>query len=293
MKLRKKRKKRKRRRKKREKRKRRRKKRKKLMNNKNLGIIIVVTALSVLFWFLADRWILSPARFSDLSVLIPLLVSFIVLVSSAVIAFLVLNRYVFKITLVFLLIIPFFIFFKFSFYYLLSATLMIWFQMYAIKLIREEAAERHKINIRMILRRGAPPILTAFFIMISFAYFLSPAIQSIAYEKTLPPTFNQAVRQVFTTMFKGELEQLPPEERKETESKFVSQAIKQANDIAKPFFQYMPPFIAFGLFLALQGLSLIFVWLALGIGIMTFSLLKKFNFFRITEVQVKSEILEI
>ena len=263
------------------------------MNNKNLGILIVVTALSILFWFSADRWILSPARFTDLSVLVPLLVSFIILVSSAVIAFLVLNRYVFKMILVFLLIIPFFIFFKFSFYYLLSATFMIWFQMYAVKLIREEAAERHKINIRMILRRGAPPILTAFFIMISFAYFLSPAVQSIAYEKTLPPTFNQAVRQVFTTMFRGDLEQLPPEERQKTENEFVSQAVKQANEIASPFFQYMPPFIAFGLFLALQGLKFVFVWLVLGIGITTFSLLRKLNFFRITEIQVKSEILEL
>ena len=270
-----------------------RKKKKKRMKNKNIGIFIFVTALSVLFWYLADKWILSPTRLGDEQLWISLLLAFIVLVSFLAISFLVLNKYVFKLLLILLVIIPFFIFFEFDLYYLLSLVLMFWFLMYSIKLVQDEAAQRTRINIRMILRRGIPPILTGFFIMISFAYFLSPAVQSIAEQEKLPPTFNQAVRQVFDVMFKGEVSELPPVEQEETKEHFVSQVVVEANEVIKPFFRYMPPMIAFGLFLVLQGLSLAFIWLAIGVGIAAFSILKKLNFFRISEVQVKSEVLEV
>jgi hypothetical protein len=242
---------------------------------------------------LANDWILSPTRFADEALWISLLVVFIILVTSIALAFLALSKYVFKLLLIFLIAIPFFFFFKFSFYYLLSVTLMFWLLSYAIRGIRIEAAERNKINIKMILRRGLSPILTAFFIMISFAYFMSPVVQSIAQKEELPPTFNQAVREVFTVMFKGELEELPPAERRETESQVVSEVVRQANEAVEPFFGYLPPVVAFGLFLVLQGLSFVFIWPAIGLGIILFGLLKKIGFFRIKEVQVKSEILEI
>ncbi len=263
------------------------------MNNKNLGIIIFVTVLSILFWYLADKWILSPTRLGDIQLWVSLLVSFIVLVSSLVIAFLILSKHLFKLTLIILVAVPFFIFFKFSFYYLLSVTLMFWLMVYSIKVIKEEAVERSKINIRLILRRGLPPLLTGFFIMISFAYFLSPAVQSIAETKELPPTFNQAVREVFDVMFKGDLEQLTPVQREQSGNRFVSEFVGEANRIIKPFFNYLPPMISFGLFLVLQGLSFLFIWLAIPIGMVIFGILKKLNFFKIKEVQVKSEMLEV
>jgi hypothetical protein len=271
----------------------RRKKKKKRMKNKNTGILISITALSVLFWYLADQWILSPTRLGDVQLWASLLASFVVLVSLMAISFLILNKQIFRGLLVLLVLVPFFLFFEFSFYYLLSSVLMFWFAVYSTKLVKDEAVERTKINIRMILRRGIPPMLTGFFIMISFAYFLSPAVQSIAEREELPPTFNQAVRQVFNVMFKGELEELTPMEREQSETHFVNQVVIEANEVIKPFFGYMPPVIAFGLFLVLQGLSLIFVWLAIAVGIIAFSILKRLNFFRITETQVKSEVLEI
>ena len=263
------------------------------MKNKNTGILIFVTALSVLFWYLADLWILSPTRLGDEQLWVSLLLTFIVLVPLLAISFLLINKYVFKLLLILLVIIPFFLFFKFHFYYLLSSVLMFWFMVYAIRLAKDEATQRTKINIRMILRRGIPAILLGFFVMISFAYFLSPAVQSIAEKEELPPTFNQAVRQVFDVMFKGEIKDLPLSEQEQKRNEFVSQVIVEANEVIKPFFQYMPPVIAFGLFLVLWGLSLVFVWLSIAVGIMIFSILKRLNFFRISEVQIKSEILEV
>ena len=271
----------------------RRRKKKKRMKNKNIGIFIFVTALSVLFWYLADKWILSPTRLGDEQLWISLLVVFIFLVSLLAISFLILNRQVLKLSLIALVAIPFFIFFKFDLYYLLSFVLMFLFLVYAAKLIKEEAIERTKINIRLILKRGLPAIFTGFFIMISFAYFLSPAVQSIAEQEKLPPTFNQAVKQVFGVMFGSELEELTPAEREESESNFVGQVVVEANEVIKPFFKYMPPVVAFGLFLVLQGLSFVFIWLAIGIGMLAFSILKKFSFLKITEAQIKSEVLEV
>lgn len=271
----------------------RKKRKKKRMKNKDIGILVFVTALSALFWYLADLWILSPTRLGDEQLWVSLLLAFIVLVSFLAISFLTLGRYMFKLLIILLVIIPFFIFFKFDLYYLPSSVLMFLFSMYAIRLVKDEAEQRTKINIRMILRRGIPPILTGFFIMVSFAYFLSPAVQSIAEREELPPTFSQAVRQVFDVMFKSEVANLPPVEREETREQIISQAVVKANEIIKPFFGYMPPVVAFGLFLVLQGLSLVFVWLAIAVGIAVFSILKRLNFFRISEVQVKSEILEV
>ena len=54
----------------------------------------------------------------------------------------------------------------------------------------------------------------------------------------------------------------------------------------------MPPILAFGLFLVLQGLSFIFVWLTAGLSVFIFWVLKKAGWVRLKIVQKEAEELE-
>lgn len=89
----------------------------------------------------------------------------------------------------------------------------------------------------------------------------------------------------------GQVENLSPQEREQVESQTVSQVLEQFTVFLGPYIQYLPPILAFGLFLILQGLSFIFVWLAVLISVLLFWTMKKSGFIRIQVVQKEAEEL--
>lgn len=85
---------------------------------------------------------------------------------------------------------------------------------------------------------------------------------------------------------------LPPQERQQAENQIINQIWTQATDFLGPYFQYLPPILAFGLFLILQGLSFIFVWLAVAVSIFLFWAMKKSGLVRIGIEQKEAETVE-
>jgi len=260
---------------------------------KKATLIIAVGVFAYLFWFWVKPWVESPARFLQVGIWLKPLIMFTVLTSAIGLSFLLVKDYALKILTSVLVGLPFFFVFGFNWFYLAAFILMVLFFMYGIRNIQAEAGERTKINIRIIMQRGLPRIVTAMLIMISFAFFFSPNIQASAKNKQLPPSFKQVIERTVDSFLGGQVENLSPQEKQQVESQTVSQVLEQFTAFLGPYIQYLPPILAFGLFLILQGLSFIFVWLAVLISALLFVALKKAGFLKINTVSVEAEKIEL
>ena len=254
------------------------------------AVLVAVTAC--LFWFWLKPWVESPGRFLQIGIWLKPLVMFAVLTSAIGLSFLLIKDYTLKILTSVLAGLPFFFVFGFNQFYLGAFVLMVLLFMYAMRNVQAEAGGRTKINIRIIMQRGLPRIVTAMLVMISFAFFFSPKIQASAKSKQLPPTVKEVIERTVSGFMGSEIKSLPPRERQQVENQVITQVIAQFTDLLEPYFRYFPPILAFGLFLILQGLSFIFVWLAVGISVLLFWAMKKSGLVRIRVVQKEAERIE-
>ncbi len=254
-------------------------------------LIIAVGVFACLFWFWAKPWIESPARFLQIGIWLKPLIMFAVLISAIGLSFLLIKDYALKTLTSVLAGLPFFFVFGFNWSYLGAFVLMVLLFMYAMRNIQAEAGGRTKINIRIIMQRGLPRIVTAMLVMISFAFFFSPNIQASARTKQLPPSFKQVIERTVDSFLGGQVKNLSPQERQQVESQTVSQILDQFTAFLGPYINYLPPILAFGLFLILQSLGFIFVWLAALVSVLLFWTMKKSGIVRIQVVQKEAEEL--
>ena len=157
----------------------------------------------------------------------------------------------------------------------------------AIGRFESESGERFKINVYAIVQRAGRLIITSIFIMISFAYFLSPAIQNTAKSTELPPAIEKITVFVVGSFLK---------DQQNVSSDLLKQAerevLKQVNGLLKPYYGFLPPIFAFGLFLILQGFSFAFIWLSALASAVLFWILKKNGIIKIEKVQKEAESIK-
>ena len=155
----------------------------------------------------------------------------------------------------------------------------------------EERDQRTKINARMIVRRTVPGIIISIFILISFAAFQSPVAKGIAEAEQLPSASRQMMRTLVESVIGSQIPAGP--EKESIISQVTNQTLQQINGMLKPYFQYAPPLLAFGLFLVLWGLSWFFIQLSVLVGMLMFWILKKTNFVKIEKKNIEAETLVV
>lgn len=250
-----------------------------------------MVAVAWLFWFWVEPWVASPTRFADYGLWLKPLVVLGVLSSLIGFSLMFLKNLSLRILVSALAGLPFLFVFKSNQYFLGAFALMILLHLYAVRNIREQATQRIKINIREIMNHGLPMVITPLLVLISFAFYFSPTVQTSAQTKQLPPTVKQVVESTVSGFLGQEIQSLPPQERKQAENKLVTEVINQLTKFAEPYFKFFPPILAFGMFLILQGLSFIFVWLGVAISVLLFWVLKKSGVIQIRMVQKEAEEL--
>jgi len=256
-------------------------------------LLVVNLVVAGLFWFWVKPWVDNPTRFSDVSIWLRPLLLLTILSAVISLSFVLLkNARLWKILISVVVSLPFLFFFGFDTYYLLAVVLAILLHLYADSNIQAEVNERTAVNVRLIMQRGLSMIIMPLLIMVSFAYFSSSSVQLSAKKKQLPPTISLVVETTVNNFLGDQIKQLPPSEQKQAKSQIVSQVLNQMTQFLGPYFKYMPPILAFGLFLVLEGLSFIFVWLAVLLAMLIFWALKKSGFIRIRLVQKEAEELE-
>ena len=156
-----------------------------------------------------------------------------------------------------------------------------------------EVKERTKIDMQKILRSAAYWLVIAFFILVSFAVYQSPNVQSLKNTDQLPSESQKFIRIIVEKAIGSRLDSATEKQKQTVIGQATSEVTQQINTFLKPYFKYSPPLLAFGLFLVLWGLSWLFVWLSVWLGMLIFFILKKSRFVKIEEKDVKAETIII
>ena len=187
----------------------------------------------------------------------------------------------------------FLIYFGFNPLNLLGAAILIGLLFFSRLQINSELNERFKVNSRVILRRGLMGVVLGIFVLISFAAYQSPLAKEIERSQKLPSGTEVFIRDIVENTIGPRVDTGSEAEKQNIISQITDETFREINTFLKPYFQFAPPLLAFGLFLVLWGLSWILIWLSVLVGMLIFWILKKTKIVIIKEKDVKAEMLVI
>lgn len=182
----------------------------------------------------------------------------------------------------------------------LSGLLWYWASRHAAR----ELVERRTIRISSILVHAMPKILLGLYILLSFAFYMTPASQNIT-EKDATTAFRQQLNRTYDTVLRSELAKLPPAQREQVQNQVSGQLIQAFKDtldfqfcltenVCTPtLLELLPPMYAFLFFLLLWSFGFIFREPAVALGAGLFRLLQKFHVVLIDQEDAKVEVLKI
>lgn len=176
---------------------------------------------------------------------------------------------------------------------LIGIFILIMIFIFVQEIVSKEMAGRIKINPGGIIRKSSAGLVIGFFILVSFAAYQSPAIESFRNIEQIPSAGAVFIKTIVEQTVGGQLEDADPRQKEAVFNQITQEIVREGNKVLEPYFGYLPPVLAFGLFLVLLGIGWVFVWLSAVLGIMVFWALKKINFFRIEEKDVKAETIVI
>jgi len=187
----------------------------------------------------------------------------------------------------------FLIYFGFNPLNLLGVAILIGLLFFSRSQINSELNERFKVNSRAILRRGLMGVVVGIFVLISFAAYQSPLAKEIERSQKLPSGTEVFIRDIVENTIGPRVDTGSEAEKQNIISQITDETFREINTFLKPYFQFAPPLLAFGLFLVLWGLSWILIWLSVLVGMLIFWILKKIGMVRIEEKDVKAEVLVV
>lgn len=254
--------------------------------------LIIIALVGLAFWFNLNSWLKDPFGFSDSSFkinnfLFIVLWLFISIISLFSLSFLLFKQVWQKLSFMTVIFGMFLVVFGYDKLYLAGLAIAFLVLYPTIGRFKTEVEEHLKINIWHIMQRAIPGVVTSFLILVSFAYFLTPSIQSAGRKSELPPTFQKIVHLVVTN-FGGGKGNIDPNILKATEK----EVIRQFNNILSPYYKFLPPILAFGLFLLLQGFSFLFVWLGALFSVLLFWIFKKNGIVSIETIKKDAEMIK-
>src|SRR3989344_233571 len=185
------------------------------------------------------------------------------------------------------------VYFGFNPLNLLGVAILIGLLFFSRSQINSELNERFKVNSRAILRRGLMGVVLGIFVIISFAAYQSPLAKEIERSQKLPSGTEVFIQDIVENTIGPRVDTKNEIEKQNIISQITGETFREFNTLLKPYFQFAPPLLAFGLFLVLWGLSWILIWLSVLVGMLIFWILKKASFVKIEKRIVEAEILII
>lgn len=260
--------------------------------NKYYKLVIwhgVVAVLALMFWGYGSR-ISSDAlfgkSFDGLAVLYLVLLLMVVAMGIALF-----QKKIWALTLSGIVGLIYLFQFGFTQLNLLGAGIFLLLGLYSSVNSKSEISQRTKINIRRIIQHGSLPVILGLFILISFAVYQSPFAEELEKSERLPSASQSFVRSIVEQTVGRQVQTNNEAEKQSIITQITNETFSEINTFLKPYFKFAPPLVAFGLFLILWGLSWIFIWLSMLLGMLMFWILKKTDVIKIEERDVKAEIL--
>lgn len=185
------------------------------------------------------------------------------------------------------------VYFSFNLLNLFGVAILIGLLFFSRFQIDSELNERFKFNSRVILRRGLMGVVIGIFVLISFAAYQSPFAEELEKSEKLPSASQNFIRSIVEQTVGRQISTNNEREKQNIITQITNETFGEINIFLKPYFKFAPPLVAFGLFLVLWGLSWIFIWLSVLLGMLIFWVLKKTNIVKIIEKDVKAEVLVV
>lgn len=256
-----------------------------ILMTKQAVLIIAVGIISAGFWFTLKPLFESQDVLQNWFVWFWPFVLGILFLATLCLSFVLLTRS-WRLLAIGLNLLIFLIFFGWSYILIGGAALSLLFQLAAANNIAGEKVNHLKFSLRSIIRPGMARLVTAVLILVSFGYFLSGGVQASAETKKLPEGVQRTI-QIIVGNYLGETSSGVdnPNLRARTSREIIS----QLNQFLKPYFKFLPPVLAFGLFLILQGLSVIFIWLSIFLAFIIFAIMKTTGWVKIEKGSKEAE----
>lgn len=262
--------------------------------NKNYKLIIwhvAVLVLALMFWGYGSQLsveVVSGNSFNGSAVLY-----LVLLLTAVVIGIALFQKKVWALTLTGVVGLIYLFQFGFTPLNLLGVGIFLLLGLYSSVNSGVEISQRTKINMRRIIQHGSLPIILGLFILISFAVYQSPFAGELEKAERLPSASQNFIRAIVEQTVGRQIPTNNESEKQNIITQITNETFGEINTFLKPYFRYAPPLLSFGLFLILWGLSWIFIWLSVLLGMLVFWILKKTGVVKIEERDVKAEVLVI
>jgi len=253
------------------------------------SVLVAITSFWV--WAGVQAWLRTSLFEVPSNILITLSILFVLLLSLMAIGLVLFQDRLWSVYLSLICGVTFLILFGISNINLVGVFIFVMLVYHAQDIVHSEVKERLKLNPRLLIRRGLMNFIVAFFVLISFAAFQSPAIESFKEIQELPTSTGVFIKKITEQTLSGQLAQVEPQQKEAVLNQVAQEIMREANLFLAPYFQYAPPALAFGLFLVLWGLGWLYIGLAMFLGTFIFWILRKVKFVKIEERDAKAEIL--
>lgn len=224
---------------------------------------------------------------------LPSFVAFLLLIATIVLGYILFRQRRWSVSIAGILGISFLMVFGWNWLNLLSVGIVLGFNFWSATRVRREINERKVLNIQDAFYHGLMPVVLGLFVMISFAAYQGPLLNEIKDAQQLPSQAQIFFKQIVEGTVGQKINAPTEQQRNRLINEIASLTLQQINGVMKPYFQYAPPILAFGLFLILWGLSFIFIWLGILVGMTLYWILKKTRMVRVEEQDAKIEVLVV
>jgi len=260
---------------------------------KRIILITSVVVCAALTWAAAKPWLESPLRFSGW--LRPFWPALAVTVLAAVggLAFALLRSRWDRLAAILASWAAFIVFWSPDIWYVSALPVfgLLWYE--SSRRMQDDMHDRRRIRINAALGRGVKLILLGAFLMVSVGFYLLPANQS-ANIGTLSSGIQGSIDDAYDSeLVRSQLDQLPTSLQAQFKRDVAQSVDAFIHEWLGNWGGYVPPFLAFALFLALWSVSFVFRELAIWLGTFLFAVLRWSGFIRIQEEDVKAEVVAL
>lgn len=263
------------------------------LSGKRIALILAVGLCATLTWAATHTWLLREGRFSDLSVMLWPALALTLLASVTALAWALLDAKLDRLAALLLSWATFIIFWQPNIWYVSALPIFGLFWWEAARRIRADLIDRRRLRVYAILGSGMKFILFGVFLMVSVGFYLLPSSQQSGVASVSEGIQSSLDNAYEAPLVEQQLAELPSAVRSQFKRELAASIDKTVRAYLGPFASFIPPMLAFGLFLVLWSLSFVFRELALGLGMLLFWALRTSGFVRIKEQDIKAEVLSL
>jgi len=258
---------------------------------KRIACITAVALTSTLVWATAKPWLESPFRFSGYSIVLWPALTFTLASAVTGLAWMLLESRMDRLAAILASWATFILFWRPDIWYLSMLPVFAGLWYLAARRIRVDVLDRHKVRVMNSLGTGMMPLMLGTCLMLSLGFYLLPAYHTVDARDVSVGLQSQIDTVYGNPLIEAQLSQLPDSMQAQVKSDLTKTVDGWVKRFLGPLGPYLPPLLAFGLFLVLWSFLFMFRELAIWLGALLFMALKATRFVSVQEQEVKAEVL--